>query len=242
MVEKTAHTTLMLLLAGSGSRFDSRVPKQFLNLTGADGNSPLFIQSIKTIGKYVVVDRLILVVSKDYIKSKEFINPLNVYKKSFPTLKIDIVEGGKTRHESFLKGAALVSPHENHTLMVHDANRPFISESFGTTIAEQIKTLSTQRTCLVPLVASTESLCKISSDEKTPGKIVDYLPRENTYRVQTPQLIFTPALEDALAKAKKFPTTDYTDEGSFMLSMGFKVFTFHGDLTNIKITTKNDVA
>lgn len=235
MIQKTEHITLILLLAGSGSRFESRIPKQFLNISG---DNALFIQSIQAISKYVIIDHLILVVSKKYIKSKDFLDPLNSFKKTSPDLKIDIIEGGNSRHESFLKGAVHTTPHENHVVMVHDANRPFISDTFGAGIAENIKTLSTDKSCLIPVIPSVDSLCKISHD----GKIMNYLPRDNTYRIQTPQLIYAPSLEQALIKSKRYgTTTDYTDEGSFMLSMGFSVFTFPGDPGNIKITTKDDI-
>lgn len=232
----------MLLLAGSGSRFESRIPKQFLNLTNTEDNVPLFIQSVIALSKFVFIDHLILVVSKEYIESTEFLEPLNTYKKSISSMRIDIAEGGKTRHESFLKGADLVSHHENSSLMIHDANRPFISESFGLSISEQLNTLSNQRACLIPVIPTIDSLCKVSLEGENWGQIINYIPRENTYRIQTPQLIFSPILEEALAKAKMYSTgTEYTDEGSFMSSMGFKVFTFAGDPANIKITTKNDL-
>ena len=240
MLQKTEHITLILLLAGSGSRYDSSIPKQFIHLNGIE--KPLFIQSLLALSKHLIIDHLILVVNPAYIKNKTFTDPLSeykeIYKESVPTLKIDVVEGGATRHESFMKGAALVIAHENHTLVVHDANRPFISDAFGVTIAEQINTLSTQRACLIPVIPSVDSLCKLSDA----GKIIHYMPRDNTFRIQTPQLIYTVSLEQALIKSKKFKSeTEYTDEGSFMLSMGFGVYTFAGDPGNIKITTKDDL-
>jgi len=242
MISKTRHTTLILLLGGTGSRFDAGTPKQFLRLL--DDETPLFMQSLRAIHKHLIIDHLILAVNKEYLQSTDLLEPVEALKKANPEMKIDIVEGGRTRHESFKNAAAKIISNESHALLLHDANRPFISDSFGAAIAQQVSLLSTEKTCLIPVIPSVDSLCKVSEM----GKVVNYLSRETTCRIQTPQLIYAPALKEALKKSQNFhpdsgdiSNVDYTDEGSFMLGMGFDVYTFPGDPANIKITTRGDL-
>jgi len=234
------HITLILLLGGSGNRFESSIPKQFLKFS--ENSEPLFIRSLMAIEQFAILDHLVLVVNKAYIQKREFLTPFEKYqsagRSSSKPGKITVKKGENTRHQSFLSGASAVNFHDERFVLVHDANRPYFSETFSMEIAARIKTLSMQKACLVPVVSSVDSLCKISTE----GKIQEYIPRDQTCRIQTPQLVYAQALDEAVKKSRSLNLdTDYTDEGSFMMSMGFEVYTFPGDPGNIKITTREDV-
>jgi len=223
-------------MGGSGVRFGSLVPKQFLKMSNQE--HPLFIRSIHALTTHIEINHCILVVNKSYMQNQDFKIPLEEYQKSEPSMQIDIIDGGNTRHESFINGARLVKYNESHTVLIHDANRPYISSDYGETIARQIRLLSDQRPCLIPVLPVVDSLCRIQED----GQVSAYTPRENICRVQTPQLLYAPYLEKALLKNdSNHVNADYADEGSFMLSMGVPVYTFSGDPENIKITNRHDI-
>ncbi|MDH4199882.1 MAG: 2-C-methyl-D-erythritol 4-phosphate cytidylyltransferase [Spirochaetia bacterium] len=223
----------MLLLAGSGSRFGNRIPKQFLKLSG--NPEPLFIQSLKRIASIVKADQCILVVHPDFINQPDFLEPLADYTISQPDISVEVISGGKTRHESFRKGTALINCAQEGALLVHDANRPFISQPFADSIQKNAASLSNHKPCLVPVIHLVDSVCRAKEDS-----VLEYPPREQLFRIQTPQMIFLPALGEALNKSWQNNQNTYPDEGSFMLAMGFPVFTYPGDIQNIKITYEAD--
>ena len=99
--------------AGSGTRFDAALPKQYFKI-----NEELIIE--KTINHFLEIDEI-----------KKIIIPLGEQDEIFSNLdiakneKIQTVQGGKTRAESVLN--ALETIKENSLVVVHDAVRPFIN-------------------------------------------------------------------------------------------------------------------
>ena len=69
-------------------------------------------------------------------------------------------------------------------------------------------------------------------------KVVTYEKREELFRVQTPQILYYPAIA---AHFDKLQTDSFTDEGSMVLAMNLPVKTYQGDAGNTKITYKEDL-
>lgn len=224
------------MLGGSGQRFQGRFPKQFITLPGDE--HPLYINTLISLTKQIDFDKIILVLHKDYVDKPEFTLPLEKFRVLCPGVPIDILPGGSTRHESFLNGMRrILSEFESGYVAVHDANRPFISAAFALQIRNTMKLLSGEKPCFIPVLSSTDSLCETEN-----GKVTAYMPREHVKQIQTPQLLHIPSLREAIGKIMPHNSfKDFTDEGSFMLSMGYPVYSFSGDPANKKITYPGDI-
>ena len=71
------------------------------------------------------------------------------------------------------------------------------------------------------------------------GTIVDEIPRDEVWTVQTPQ---GARLEDLIAAYSKDPLIDWTDEASALRAMGMAVAVVEGSRENLKITRPGDEA
>lgn len=229
-------------MGGSGSRFGGPLPKQFCRLVGTTGQGrqlPLFAQTLSAFLEKFDFDVVVLAVHPGYIDSVEFLEPLEWLKRQFDVQWV-FMPGGDSRHDSFRKAftALLQQLDEDQTesfrLMVHDANRPFLTEDFLQRVKESFVTLSEERPALIPVIAMADSVVKV----KEKG-VQEYTVREELGRVQTPQLLWGPAAAKALSQAQE--GAEFPDEGSLMLHCGYNLSVFTGDLANRKITYRDEV-
>ena len=102
--------SVVIVAAGSGRRFGSKEPKQFLTLN----KKPMFLWSVLAFKKIKDCKQIILVVSK------EKIHEMLKYKKIYG---VDVVCGGKERFDSVKNGLNIVN-RDADFVAVHDAARP----------------------------------------------------------------------------------------------------------------------
>ena len=99
----------IILSGGSGDRFNSKIPKQYMSLNG-----PLIIQYvINAFQESKLFDKIIIVIDKKYINLLKNIE------------NIEFVDAGKTRNESIQNGLNKC-PNDTNYVLFHDAVRPFI--------------------------------------------------------------------------------------------------------------------
>ena len=109
--------TVILLAAGSGTRFDSSLPKQLIDL----GGKSLFEHAFTAFDNHPAIDEIVVVSSKQLLPELE--NLVNRCAKTTTHL----VEGGQTRAASSYEGIRSLSTSENLKVLIHDAARPFVS-------------------------------------------------------------------------------------------------------------------
>ena len=207
--------------AGSGTRFDATVPKQYFNI-----NEELIIE--KTINQFLKIDKI-----------EKIIIPLGEQDKIFSNLeiaknkKVKSVLGGKTRAESVLQ--ALETVRENSIVVVHDAVRPFISTDM---IKNLIKGFDEKTDdALIYGIPIYEALKKIDPETFSIKKSVD---RNKYYLAQTPQICLSDVLKEAInfcLKDNYYPG----DESEAIEKTGGKIRFLPGHRSNIKITVQEDL-
>ena len=204
--------------AGSGHRFGEA--KQFKLLAGR----PLLFHSLKPFLDSSIIQEVIVVVPEYQIKSVH--SDLLSMSAGKP---IKVIAGGASRQDSVKNGVtATVS---SATLVcIHDAARPFVSE---TLINNSITACKTADGGVVAL-RSTDTV-KFSAS----GIVEETLNREKIWLVQTPQTFRKDKLVQALDHADAKSLTA-TDESYLMEAMGFSVALVQGDTNNFKITTMDD--
>jgi 2-C-methyl-D-erythritol 4-phosphate cytidylyltransferase len=217
----------IILLSGSGIRFGKPLPKQFIKLKGA----PLFSYSLEAFEKNKMVDEIILVVNPAYfdeVKTYLKIHP----EKSIKPIKV--VSGGETRQQSSYLGISAVEK-ANCKVLIHDAVRPFISQSI---IDDCLLRLDTYQ-AVSTVIPVTDTL--YYKDEV--DKIID-IPLRNSYvRAQTPQGFHLDIILKAHQEAIKKGFINAPDD-CFLIKKftDTEVSLISGDIYNIKITYADDIA
>lgn len=228
---------LLLLLGGSGERFGANKPKQFIEIEYEGENRPLFEITARKLLRALPIDLTVFVAPKGtgaYVKQA-----IAKLKSDFPERKWQLTAGGATRHVSFLNGLGAAEKFANlERLVVHDANRPYLSANFLARVSSHMGHLSSGQPAFIPVLAVVDSVVRLDGKN-----IVGYENRQELYRVQTPQLLYYPSFAAAQRRAfrQNRLALDFTDEGSVCLSLGMRVGCFEGDEANRKITYAHDL-
>lgn len=216
-------STAIILSAGVGSRMNSDIPKQYIELLGR----PIIYYTIKAFEESNV-DGIVLVCAKEYI---DYCKNDIVDKYGFKKV-VCVVEGGSERYESVYKGLSFC---DGDIILVHDGARACIdSEIINTNIEEAIKSQA-----VVTGVKSKDTI-KVSDDD---GVIKSTTVRSNTWIVQTPQTFAKDALVDAYERMMNDSNRgSITDDSMVMENYGnIPVHMIEGSYENIKITTPEDL-
>lgn len=213
--------TAIIVAAGSGKRFSSDVPKQFVEILG----KPILIHTLERFELCPAIDEIVLILSE--AGREEFVRICGRYRISKLTR---IVTGGETRAESVRNGLKAIKPSADHIVAVHDGARPLVTvDEISQTVA---KASETGAACLVAIVTDT-----IKDVE---GQYISHtVDRSRLRRAMTPQAF----RYDLLVQA--FDGKDFnemiTDECYLVEKLGVKIAFVEGSSWNIKITRPEDV-
>ena len=211
--------SVIIVAAGSGTRFGSDIPKQFHIL----GGKPLIAHTISRFEECRSIDEIVIVCSSGQIDATE-----NIVKDHKFTKVKHVVAGGKTRAESVKNGFAAVN--KNALIVaVHDGVRPFVTPTEIDAVLE--KADETGSACLVGLVVDT--IKEIDGE-----KIARTIDRNSLRRALTPQAFRYSILREALSGDLG---EDVTDECSLVERLGLPIAFIEGSSRNIKITTPDDI-
>ena len=209
-------TTAIIVAAGSGSRFNSEIPKQFLKLCGR----PVIVHTLERFQSAPSVDSIILVLAESETG--------NFNKDNFDNVK-RVVAGGETRAQSVLNGLNAVDDNAAF-VAVHDGARPIVTvDEIERAIA---KAKETGAACLVAAV--TDTIKSIRG-----GEIADTLDRGRLRRALTPQVFKTEILRKAFEGVELDDTI--TDECYLVEKLGYPIAIVEGSSRNIKITHREDL-
>ena len=210
----------IILSAGSGSRFKSDVPKQFLELNG----SSVICHSLDKFNKAKFIDAIVLVSHPDHMaKAKQLASGYNKV--------ICVVEGGLRRQDSVFNALKWVKDNSKCSkVWVHDSARPVFTEK----LLQKLYEASQAEKAVIPAVPSQDTLKEIKD-----GYVVRTVDRENLFRVQTPQVFDFSILLDAYVKLTN--AINATDDAFLMEHFGVKISVVEGEDCNIKLTYPTDI-
>jgi 2-C-methyl-D-erythritol 4-phosphate cytidylyltransferase len=208
-------TAAIIVAAGSGSRFGSETPKQFLEING----KPVIAHTIERFEAAPSVDSIVIVVAAERIAQ---IDPSPFRKVS------GVAIGGASRAESVLNGLSVLLD-DIEVVAVHDGSRPLVTvEEIEATIA---KAKETGAACLVAPV--TDTIKSIRG-----GEIAATLDRDKLRRALTPQVFKREVL---LAAFENADLAAATDECYLVEKLGHPITIVEGSPRNIKITHPEDL-
>lgn len=153
------------------------------------------------------------------------------FKEKYDLKKLQlIVEGGKTRMESVLKGVRAI-PADYAFVAIGDGARPLIRPAdIDRTVEAAQKSGAAALGCYL-----TDTVKRIESD-----KIIETVPRTHLVGIQTPQVF---KRDEYLALAEKALLTgmEFTDDASIFEYYGKEVSFVEGHRDNMKITAPEDI-
>ncbi len=220
-------TCAIVPAAGSGTRMGSAKPKQFLHLAG----KPLLAHTLSALSSAGLISSIFLIVSREHIAAAGEI--VSEWSRGQPSgaPEISIVAGGAERRDSVYNGL-MGLPADCDWVMVHDGVRPFASAGLIRTVCEGARATGA-------CVAAIPSVDTVKRGRE--GVVRETLPRDEIWLVQTPQVFKRSIIVAAYEKAAA-AGWDGTDDASLVEKMGGVVSISLGERSNIKVTTREDLA
>jgi 2-C-methyl-D-erythritol 4-phosphate cytidylyltransferase len=213
----------VILAGGSGVRFGSNKPKQFIRVAG----KRIIEHTIEAFQNSLYIDEVAIVTHAGYVDEVEEI----VNQNKFSKVK-KILLGGSTRSDSSLSAinAYWQEPDKDEVALVfHDAVRPFVSER----ILGDIHKALNHYAAIDVAIPSTDTIIEVEDD-----KIVSIPDRSRLMNGQTPQAFHLEVIKEAYDVALNDPEFKATDDCGVVRKYlpHVPVFVVKGHETNIKIT------
>lgn len=206
--------------AGEGRRLGGP-RKQFRTL----GDRPLLVQVLLVFERHPDVGHLVVAVPENYVQ--EVSDRLQA--EGLSTLTA-VVSGGNSRQAS-VRHALRAVPTSVDIALVHDAVRPFVDAPDVRNVIQAVR-----RHGAASLAMPVADTLRRGTDDVF-GETV---PRDDLYRMQTPQGFRREWLEEAHRAAAEAKERPATDDVGLVQRQGHDVHLVQGRRSNFKITTTGD--
>ncbi|MBU1259743.1 MAG: 2-C-methyl-D-erythritol 4-phosphate cytidylyltransferase [Planctomycetes bacterium] len=225
------NVAVIICAGGSSQRFvkdqkhnlESIKKKQFADV----GGRPAFLRSVEFFADRDDVKQIILSIPAEDEEMFKITHGANL---SFHGVKLCL--GGAERFETVAKALELVKD-DIDLVAVHDAVRCCLTEKW---LDDAFKTAEKTGAAMLacPVVAT---LKRVEN-----GQIMETVDRTGLYEAQTPQVFKKDLLKKAYANLGKLDKSKISDDSQLVEALGQKVSIVETDSSNIKITTKADIA
>ena len=219
----------IVLSAGIGSRMQSDVPKQYMELNGY----PVIYYSLKAF-QDSEVSSIILVTGKNDV---EYCRTEIVEKYHLDKVH-KVIPGGTERYNSVYEGLKAIS--EADYVLIHDGARPMLNQEI---LRRSMDAAAEYGACVVGMPV--KDTIKVSDEN---GFCKETPPRNSLWMIQTPQTFSYQVVKgayehvlEAIENGEEVP--QITDDAMMVeYATDTKVKLVQGDYRNIKITTPEDLS
>ena len=214
--------TAIVLAAGKGSRMNSSVQKQYMELNGF----PLVYYALRAF-EHSCVDEIILVAGQD---ETGYCRREIVEKYQFQKV-CKIIPGGRERYLSVYEGLRAA---DCDIVLIHDGARPFVTQE----IINRTIEAAVQYGSGIAAVPAKDTV-RLADDELT---AVETPQRDRVWMMQTPQTFQYSMIRSAYEKVLEQQIQNITDD-AMVLELGIHkaVKIVQGSYRNIKVTTPEDM-
>lgn len=218
---------VILLAGGIGKRMQTDIPKQFIVVEGR----PIIVHTAERFQCNPQIESIVIVCVPEWID-----NLRSLVEKYSLTKVRWIIEGGSTGHDSIRNGVFFLKDKidSDDYIVVHDAVRPILPQK---AIDEVIRVshekgnASSSIACHPPIVYT----------EDFESGIAD-VDREHVMLTASPQAFRYGLALKCYEKAEEENMHNFTFTSSLLIHCGERVYFAKGTTSNIKITTKEDLA
>jgi 2-C-methyl-D-erythritol 4-phosphate cytidylyltransferase len=211
---------VIVAAGGRGERLAAGVPKQFRLLAGR----PLLNWSVSRLCRAAEVKELIVGAPQDWVSAtREIVAP------ACGSVPAQVVAGGAHRQDTVRRCLA-ARREEAEVVLIHDAARPFL----GREMIEKVIATAAEEGAATLAMRPVDTI-KLEG----PNGVMENLPRDRLWQIQTPQAFRRELLERAHAQAEKDGVIA-TDDAGLVERLGKKVEMVAGNPLNLKITTAED--
>lgn len=219
----------VILAGGSGTRVGGSTPKQFVEVLG----KPVIAYTIERFQNHPEIDAIEVVCVKSHIAMlQSIVDQYSLFKVCW------IAEGGNTFQDSVISGIENLRMHasDDDIVLVHYAASPFVGAEI---ISDCIRVAREKGNS----TSATPCYLLLGSNDDG-AQSTQWVDRDKIMQLNSPQcfrygyvkwLYETAAANGVLDEVEPHTT-------SLMFRMGQAVYFAKGDQTNIKITTKEDLA
>ncbi len=222
-----ARVGVVVVAAGSGSRFGGETPKQFLSL----GGTPVVVRAARALLSHSGVAHAVIVLPEA--------DASGWWRRIAPFLgdegaRVSWRAGGATRQDSVRAGldALDASASAVELVAVHDGARPGVSKA----LFARVLAAAAASGAAIPAVAPADTLWR----RDQAGFAAARIDRDEIRGAQTPQCFRRELLRAALARADEAGFVG-TDEASLVHRSGCPVRLVEGSLRNHKVTRPADL-
>lgn len=207
----------LVVSAGSGQRFGSPTPKQYLPLAGV----PVLRRALLPFLSHPGIAAVRVVIDP---------GTRSLYEAVADGLAtLEPVAGGETRQQSVRLGLESLEDLGPDRVLIHDAARPFVEDD----TIDRVLTALAHVPGAIPAVPVSDTLKRVSD-----GRVEATVSREGLWRAQTPQGF---RYADLLAAHRRYADTAFTDDAALFEAAGLAVGIVAGSENNLKITTADDL-
>lgn len=208
----------IIVAGGSGTRAKTKVPKQFVELTG----KPLLLHTLEQFVRYNPQLHLLLVLARS-----EWPRWQELAEKHQFAQTVTLVPGGKERFYSVQAGVEAL-PDETDIVAVHDGVRPFVPAG----LLNRCFLVAEEAGSAVPVVPVRDTLRHRQQDAW------QLVPRSEYRLMQTPQVFRAQWLRDAYRQPFQH---SFTDDASVVEAASYSIHYVEGEEQNFKVTSPYDL-
>lgn len=211
----------IILASGTGTRYKSDIPKQFVKIAG----KTVLEHTLDIFEKSPSIDYVILVITPEFRQIAE-----DILLKSNYSKVIKLLNGGETRKESSFIGISSIEE-DDANVIIHDCARPFLTERI---IRDCVNALEKYDAVDVA-IPSADTIIKVKD------KLIEQIPERKTLmRGQTPQCFKLSLIKKAHELSKG--ESNFTDDCGLIVKYNLaEVYVVEGETENIKITYPSDI-
>ena len=218
---------VILLAGGVGKRMQADIPKQFLEVE----DKPVIVYSIENFQRHPQIEKIVVVCVNEWIDHmRELVKKYSLTKVRW------IIEGGSCGHDSIRNGVFFlkdkISPEDY--VIIHDAVRPVLPQKAideVIRVAHKKGNASSSIACHPPIV--------YTDDFESGVRDID---REHVMLTASPQMFRYSLALKCYEMAEEENRHDFTFTSSLLIHCGERVYFARGTTSNIKITTREDLA
>lgn len=216
----------LIKAGGVGARMNAGIPKQFIQVNGI----PIIIYTLEAFEKHPLIDEIVIVCVE------EWIDRLWEYIREYDIKKVGaVVSGGETSLKSIKNGVEALAKNHDDTdmILIHDANRPLVSEDIITDVIEK----SNKYGNAVAAIQCTDEVMvsdnTIDSDR--------YLDRKSLFRIQTPDAYSLKYIHQLMDSASEAELTNIGSTNTLVISRSGVMHFAKGSELNIRLTRIEDI-